>query len=81
MKRLANIILLLVASFSTVFAITPAEEYSNSRMLVVCHEKFENSMKPFVLHKNELGMTTEMIVVKDVEDHLALKSIIEAYTK
>lgn len=81
MKRLANLILLLVASFSTVFAITPAEEYSNSRMLVVCHEKFENSMKPFVLHKNELGMTTEMIVVKDVEDHLALKSIIEAYTK
>lgn len=54
---------MLIITCPNIFSATPSEVYSDNRMLVVCHEKFKTAMEPFVLHKNELGLKTDMMVI------------------
>lgn len=66
MKKFINLFFLLCATFSTAFAVTKSSEYDNAKMLVVCNEKFQEAMEPFVLHKNELGLETKMLVTPKI---------------
>lgn len=69
---------MLIITCPNIFSATPSEVYSDSRMLVVCHEKFKTAMEPFVLHKNELGLKTDMIVIQYMDED-SLQTYINDY--
>ena len=78
MKKVTFLLLMLIITCPNIFSATPSEVYSDSRMLVVCHEKFKTAMEPFVLHKNELGLKTDMIVIQYMDED-SLQTYINDY--
>jgi hypothetical protein len=69
---------MLIITCPSTFSNSPDEAYSGNRMLVVCHEKFKSAMKPFVLHKNEMGLKTEMMVIRKM-DFDSLQGMVREY--
>ncbi|MDR0559848.1 MAG: C25 family cysteine peptidase [Prevotellaceae bacterium] len=52
--------------------------YGNEKMLIICHDNFLDKMRPFVTHKNNIGLNTEMVALSSVGNNpAAIKQFIQ----
>ncbi|MDR0505207.1 MAG: C25 family cysteine peptidase [Dysgonamonadaceae bacterium] len=42
------------------------QDYGNEKMLIICYDDFLDKMRPFVTHKNNIGLETEMVALSSV---------------
>ena len=40
--------------------------YGNEKMLIICKREFIDEMQPFIVHKNDIGLRTEIVSVEDI---------------
>lgn len=40
--------------------------YGSEKMLIICKREFIDEMQPFIVHKNNIGLRTEIVAVEDI---------------